>query len=205
MGAEVIYGEEQEIHVSGHGYQKEHALLIDLVRPKFLLPIGGNYRHIKSYLTMAKNMGLKDEQFISPDSDSIVTFYSNGTYDLKSHNPIRKVLIDGLGIGDVGTTVLRDRKLLAEDGMFSVVVMVNKDTGAMVKEPVILSRGFVFVKENSDLLDYLKQEVTRKFNEVTSKPANFDYIRQQIQGHIEQIILDKTGRQPMVLPLVIEV
>ena len=205
MGAEVIYGEEQEIHVSGHGYQKEHALLIDLVRPKFLLPIGGNYRHVKSYFTMAKNMGLKDEQFISPDSDSIVTFYSNGTYDLKSHNPIRKVLIDGLGIGDVGTTVLRDRKLLAEDGMFSVVVMVNKDTGAMVKEPVILSRGFVFVKDNTDLLDYLKQEVVKKFNEVTSKPANFDYIRQQVQGHIEQIILDKTGRQPMVLPLIIEV
>jgi ribonuclease J len=205
MGAEVIYGEEQEIHVSGHGYQKEHALLIDLVRPKYLLPIGGNYRHVKSYFTMAKSMGLKDEQFINPDTDSIVTFYSNGTYDLKSHNPIRKVLIDGLGIGDVGTTVLRDRKLLAEDGMFSVVVMVNKETGAMVKEPVILSRGFVFVKENSDLLDYLKQEVSRKFNEVTSQPANLDYIRQQIQGHIEQIILDKTGRQPMVLPLIIEV
>lgn len=205
MGAEVIYGEEQEIHVSGHAYQKEHALLIDLVRPKYLLPIGGNFRHIKSYFTMAKNMGLKDEQFISPDSDSVVTFYSNGTYDLKNHNPIRKVLIDGLGIGDVGTTVLRDRKLLAEDGMFSVVVMVNKDTGAMVKEPVILSRGFVFVKDNTDLLDYLKQEVVKKFNEVTSKPANFDYIRQQVQGHIEQIILDKTGRQPMVLPLIIEV
>lgn len=205
MGAEVIYGEEQEIHVSGHAYQKEHALLIDLVRPKFLLPIGGNFRHIKSYFTMAKNMGLKDEQFINTDTDSIVTFYSNGTYDLKSHNPIHKILIDGLGIGDVGTSVLRDRKILAEDGMFSVVVMVNKESGAMLKEPVILSRGFVFVKENSDLLDYLKQEVTRKFNEVTSKPANFEYIRQQIQGDLEQIILDKTGRQPMVLPLVIEV
>ena len=205
MGAEVVYGEEQEIHVSGHAYQKEHALLIDLVRPKFLLPIGGNYRHVKSYFTMAKIMGLKDEQFISPETDSIVTFYSNGTYDLKGHNPIRKVLIDGLGIGDVGTTVLRDRKTLAEDGMFSVVVMVRKDTGAMVKEPVILSRGFVFVKENTDLIDYLKQEVTRKFKEVTSQPANFEYIRQQIQGHLEQIILDKTGRQPMVLPLVIEV
>lgn len=205
MGAEVIYGEEQEIHVSGHAYQKEHAILIDLVRPKFLLPIGGNYRHIKSYFTMAKTMGLKDEQFINPDVDSIITFYSNGTYDLKNHNPIRKVLIDGLGIGDVGTTVLRDRKVLAEDGMFSVVVMVNKETGVMLKEPVILSRGFVFVKENSDLLDFLKQEVIRKFNEVNSKPANFEYIRQQIQGHIEQIILDKTGRQPMVLPLVIEV
>jgi ribonuclease J len=205
MGAEVIYGEEQEIHVSGHGYQKEHAILIDLVRPKFLLPIGGNYRHIKSYHEMAKNMGMKEEQFISPETDSIVTFYSNGTYDIKNHNPIRKVLIDGLGIGDVGTTVLRDRKILAEDGMFSVAIMMTRETGKMTKEPVILSRGFVFEKENGDLLDYLKHEVIRKFNEVTSQPANLEYIRQQIQGHLEQQILDKTGRQPMVLPLVMEV
>lgn len=205
MGAEVIHGADQEIHVSGHGFQKEHAILIDLVRPKFLLPIGGNFRHIKSYFTMANTMGLKDEQFVNPDQDSIVTFYSNGTFDTKSHNPMRKVLIDGLGIGDVGTTVLRDRKILAEDGMFSVVVMMTKLTGQMSKEPVILSRGFVFEKENADLMDYLKQEVTRKFKEVTSSPANLDYIRQQIQGHLEQLILDKTGRQPMVLPLIVEV
>jgi ribonuclease J len=205
MGAEVVYGSEQEIHVSGHGFQKEHAILIDLVRPKFLLPIGGNYRHVRSYQTMAKTMGLKDEQFINPDADSIVTFYSNGTYDIKSHNPIRKVLIDGLGVGDVGTTILRDRKILAEEGMFSVVIMMTKLTGEMAKEPVILSRGFVFEKENKDLLDYLKQEVIRKYDEVKSAPANMDYIRQQIQGHLEQLILDKTGRQPMVLPLIIEV
>jgi len=205
MGAEVIYGSEQEIHVSGHGFQKEHAILIDLVRPKFLLPIGGNFRHIRSYQTMAKTMGLKDEQFVSPDQDSIVTFYSNGTFDTKAHNPIRKVLIDGLGVGDVGTTVLRDRKILAEDGMFSVVIMMTKLTGQMAKDPVILSRGFVFEKESADLMDFLKAEIIRKYTEVTSKPANLDYIRMQIQGHIEQLILDKTGRQPMVLPLIIEV
>ncbi|MFZ2153564.1 MAG: ribonuclease J [Microgenomates group bacterium] len=205
LGADVVSGDGQEIHVSGHGFQKEHAMLINLVRPKYLLPIGGNYRHIKSYFKMAKAMGMKDEQFINPDSDSIITFYSNGTYDQKSHNPIRKVLIDGLGIGDVGATVLRDRKLLAEEGMFSVVLMVNKASGKLVKEPEILSRGFVFVKDNTDLIDYLKQEINRKFTEVSSAPANFEYIRQQLQGHIEQVIMDKTGRQPMVLPLVMEV
>lgn len=205
MGAEVVSGDGQEIHVSGHGFQKEHALLINLVRPKYLLPIGGNYRHIKSYFTMAKNMGLKDEQFINPETDSIVTFYADGHYDTKYRNPVRKVLIDGLGIGDVGTTILRDRKILAEEGMFSVVLMVNKSTGVMTRPPEILSRGFVFFKENADLLEYLTQEIILKFNQVTSKPANFEYIRQQIQAHIEQIIMDKTGRQPMVLPLIIEV
>lgn len=205
MGAEVVYGEKEELHVSGHGYQKEHAILIDLVKPKYLLPIGGNYRHIKSYQTIAKKMGFVEDQFVNPDTDSAVTFYSNGTFDTKIHLSLRKILIDGLGVGDVGTTVLRDRKLLAEDGMFSVVIMVNRESGQMVKEPVILSRGFVFVKENTDLLDYLKQEIIRKFNDSTSRPINFEYTRQQIQGHIEEIILSKTGRQPMVLPLLIEV
>ena len=205
MGASVVYGEKEELHVSGHGYQKEHALLIDLVKPKFLLPIGGNYRHIKSYQSIAKKLGFTEDQFVNPDFDSAVTFYGNGTFDTKTHISLRKVLIDGLGVGDVGTTVLRDRKLLAEDGMFSVIILVDKASGKMTKDPVILSRGFVFVKENSDLLDYLKQEVVSKFNESTSIPANFEYLRAQIQAHIEQIILDKTGRQPMVLPLVIEV
>jgi ribonuclease J len=154
---------------------------------------------------MAKTMGYRDDQLISPDADSAVTFYSDGTVDTKTHVPLRKVLIDGLGIGDVGTTVLRDRKLLAEEGMFSVVLMVNKASGSLVKDPEILSRGFVFMKDNTDLIDYLRKEIIARFKEVTSTPANFEYIRQNIQAHIEQIIMQKTGRQPMVLPLVIEV
>jgi len=205
MGAEVAYGEKEELHVSGHGYQKEHAILISLLNPKYLLPIGGNYRHIKSYFQMAKKMNYHDDQFITPDFDAAVTFYYNGRVDTSYHIPIHKVLIDGLGVGDVGTTVLRDRKTLAEDGMFSVVMLVNLESGELFKEPVILSRGFVFVKENTDLINYLKTETTKKYNEVKSKPANFEYIRTQIQAHLEQLILEKTGRQPMVLPLVIEV
>jgi len=205
MGAEVVYGEKEELHVSGHGYQKEHALLINLLKPKYLLPIGGNFRHLKCYQGVAEKLGYSEDKIILPDFDASVTFKSNGTYDTNFHIPIRKVLIDGFGIGDVGTTVLRDRKLLAEDGMFSVVLLMNKETGKLEKDPVILSRGFVFVKENTDLISYLKQEVINKFNEATSTPANFDFIREQIQGHIEEIIKEKTGRQPMVLPLVIEV
>lgn len=205
MGAEVIYGEKEEMHVSGHGYQKEHALLIQLTNPRYLLPIGGNYRHIKSYFSMAKTMGFQDEQFITPDYDSTVTFTADGKVSTNYHIPIHKVLIDGLGIGDVGTTVLRDRKTLAEDGMFSVVMLVDQVTGKLQKEPTILSRGFVFVKENADLINYLRDETARKFAESTSTPANLEFIRTQVQAHLEQVILDKTGRQPMVLPLVIEV
>ena len=205
MGAEVVYGEKEELHVSGHGYQKEHALLISLLKPKFLLPIGGNFRHLKSYQSMAKKLGYTEEQVIMPDFDATTTFYSNATFDTKFHISIRKVLIDGFGVGDVGTTVLRDRKVLANDGMFSVVLLINKANGKLEKDPVILSRGFVFVKENTDLINFLKQEIGNKFNQVTSSPANFDFIREELQGYIEEIIYQKTGRQPMVLPLVIEV
>jgi len=204
MGAEVSYGDEK-IHVSGHGYQKEHAILIDLLKPKFLLPIGGNYRHIKAYQTIAKNLGYQDDQLINPDIDSAVTFAGNGSVDTKFHHSLRKVLIDGLGIGDVGTTVLRDRKILAEDGMFSVILLVNSQNGKLTKDPVILSKGFVFVKQHGDLIAYLTKETITKFNQVTSTPSNFEFIREQLQAHLETIIQQKTGRQPMVLPLVIEV
>lgn len=205
MGAEVVYGEKEELHVSGHGYQKEHALLINLLKPKYLLPIGGNYRHLKHYQSVAKKLGYSEDQVILPDFDASATFHSNGVVDTNFHISIRKVLIDGFGIGDVGATVLRDRKLLAEDGMFSVVLLINRESGKLEKDPVILSRGFVFVKENTDLINFLKDEVVKKFNETTSVPANFDFIRTEVQAHIERIIFEKTGRQPMVLPLVIEV
>jgi ribonuclease J len=205
MGADVVYGEKEELHVSGHGYQKEHALLIELLKPKYLLPIGGNFRHLKSYQTMAKNLGYAEDQVIFPDFDGTATFHANGTVDTNYHITLKKVLIDGFGVGDVGTTVLRDRKLLAQDGMFSVVLLIEKVSGQLVKDPVVLSRGFVFMKENTELMNYLKQEVVNKFNQSTSTPANMDFIREEIQGHIEEIIYQKTGRQPMVLPLVIEV
>lgn len=205
LGAEVVYGEKEELHVSGHAYQKEHALLINLVKPKYLLPIGGNFRHLKSYQGMAKKLGYSEDQVIMPDFDATATFYSNDTFDTKFHISIRKILIDGFGVGDVGTTVLRDRKVLANDGMFSVVLLVNKESGKLDKEPVVLSRGFVFVKENTDLINFLKQEIVTKFNQATSTPANFDFIREELQGYIEEIIYQKTGRQPMVLPLIIEV
>jgi len=204
MGAEVVYG-EKEVHVSGHAYQAEHALLINMVRPKYLLPIGGNFRHIRAYHDMANTMGYGTDRLLSPDTAQVVTFYANGGADTETEIPFRKVLIDGFGVGDVGATVLRDRKTLAEEGMFTIIMLVNAETGALSKEPVVLSRGFVFVKENIDLINYLKQEAIAKFKEASGKPTNFEFVKDQVQGHIEQVIFEKTGRQPMVLPLVVEI
>jgi len=179
-------------------------LVQDDLRREFCKITGKPYETGKKKIGRPEK-GYKDEQLISPDIDRSVTFYSDGHFDTNYQVSFRKVLIDGLGIGDVGTTVLRDRKTLAEDGMFSVVLLVNSQTGQLHKDPVVLSRGFVFMKENTDLIDYLKKEVTKKFQEVTSSPPNFEYIREQIQAYIETLVLDKTGRQPMVLPLIIQV
>jgi ribonuclease J len=205
LGAEVTYGEKEELHVSGHGYQKEEALLISLTKPKYLLPIGGNFRHLKSYQNIAQKLGYNPDQVICPDYDTAVTFHGNGNFDTNFHVPLRKVLIDGLGIGDVGVTVLRDRKLLAENGMFTIILLVDTQAGTLTKDPIILSRGFVFMKENTDLINYLRQEVISKFQQVKSQPLNVEFVRQEIQAYIEQVIFDKTGRQPMVLPLVVEI
>ncbi|MBU1088368.1 ribonuclease J [Patescibacteria group bacterium] len=205
MGAEVVYGEGENMHVSGHGYQKEYALLATLLNSRYLLPIGGNYRHVRAYQGMALDIGYSADQFISPDSDASVTFYANGKYDTNHHISSRKILIDGFGVGDVGTTVLRDRRLLAEDGMLSVVLLVDTKSARMIKEPLVLSKGFVFMKENTPLINQLKQEVKKKFSQVAGDPINLDYVREQIQGHLEQIVYKKTGRQPMILPLLVEV
>lgn len=204
MGAQVAYGQEEDLHVSGHGYQKDHALLINLLRPKYILPIGGNYRHIRAFQLMCQDLGRKEDQFIMPESDDTVTF-SHGRYDTNKKIVLRKVLIDGFGVGDVGTTVLRDRRILAEDGMFSVVLLVDTTKGVLIKEPVLLSKGFVFAKENQQLLDVLKKEVVERFKQSVGKPINIEFVRQKIQAHLEESIFKHTGRQPMILPLLIEV
>lgn len=203
-GAEVAYGKDEELHVSGHGYQKDHALLISLLRPKYILPIGGNYRHIRAYQSMCQNLGRTDDQFILPQPDETVIF-QHGHFNTSQKINLKKVLIDGFGVGDVGTSVLRDRRTLAEDGMFSVVLLVDTKHGKLVKDPVILSRGFVFAKENQKLLDMLKAIVTEKFKEYAGNPINVEFVRQKIQGHLEESIYKQTGRQPMILPLLIEV
>jgi len=204
MGAQVAYGQEGTLHVSGHGYQKDHALLINLLRPKYILPIGGNYRHIRAFQIMCQELGRKEDQFIMPEEQDTVTFQNN-RYDTNKKITLRKVLIDGFGVGDVGTTVLRDRRVLAEDGMFSVVLLVDTTRGILIKEPVLLSRGFVFAKENQQLLDVLKKEIVTQFKESVGKPINVEFVRQKIQAHLEESIFKHTGRQPMVLPLLIEV
>ncbi len=207
QGAEVVYGEAANgaVHVSGHGYQQELALLISLLRPRYLLPIGGEWRQVHSYFQLARRMGYQSERIILPKENVMPTFWANGQWDLNYRFKLRRVLIDGLGIGDVGRMVLRDRKILSAEGMIVIILLLDNRDKDLVEEPVVVSRGFVYVKKNKALLTEIKKQAKRILAESRGQVFSLDNLRFQLQGHLEEFIYQRTGRQPMVLPVVLEI
>lgn len=203
---EVVYDSGEEmLHVSGHGYRQELSLLITLTSPRYLLPIGGEWRQIHQYGILARKMGYHAESLIVPKDDSVPTFWSSGKIDFNFKLSLRKVLVDGLGVGDVGKTVLRDRRILAKEGMIVLILLIDNETKGLSGKPMVVSRGFVYVKENRELLNEIVGEVEKNFEHFSKPILNVDDLRYQLQGRIEEFIFKKTGRQPMVLPVVLEV
>jgi len=203
-GIEVAYSEiEGGLHVSGHASQQELALLVNLVDPHWIIPIGGNYRHMKQFSLLTKKMGFNTDNVIIPEENQALIFDNNGFVDKKLSIPTRRVLVDGFGVGDVGQTVLRDRQTLAKDGMLVVVFLVNSSKGLLGK-PSVVSRGFVYVKENKALIKKLEKSAAEIFEKGKEVSGGSQALRQYVQGRLEEIIYKETGRQPMILPLIIE-
>jgi len=206
LGIEVVYQDNGEKrHVSGHGYQQELALLVHLTKPQWMIPIGGNYRHMRQYASLIDRMGLDASRVIIPDADEALVFNKNGRMNKAAGFSMRRVLVDGLGIGDVGQTVLRDRKVLAREGMMVIIYLVESASKKLTGEPSVISRGFVYVKENKQLLGEIKKFAAKVYKDNFSEPINLRDVKQVIQGEVEKKIYQETGRQPMVLPLIIEV
>lgn len=207
MGAEVVYGSKgnDPIHAGGHAGRKEQAILINLTSPAYLLPIGGNYRHVKQYQLMAQRMGYTTEQVLIPDPDQAVTFWSDGSVEMNTRIPQKQVLIDGLGVGDVGQTVLRDRKSLSENGVVTLVLIASLDNGAILSETQVITRGFVFEPQAKDVLAGIRRITEDAFRSSFAKPCNMEFIRQKVQVAVEEYILEATGREPLVLPMVVMV
>ena len=207
QGAEVVYGEvaDDKLHVSGHGYQQELALLIDLLKPKYLLPIGGEWRQAYQYQKLAKKMGYSPKRTLLLQEGVMPTFWSNGQVDLNFKLKLKRVLIDGLGVGDVGKMVLRDRKILSAEGMIVIILLIDNKEKKLVEPPVVVSRGFVYVKENQPLLEMIKKEAQKIFAASREPVFILNNVRYQIQGKLEEFIYQKTGRQPMVLPVILEI
>ncbi len=203
LGAEVIYEKMYEVHVSGHACKSELQLMLGLVKPKFYIPVHGEYKHLVKNALIGESMGMKKENIIISDLGKVIE--TNGeTMEFKETVQAGKVLVDGSGVGDVGSIVLRDRKHLAEDGLIIIAAAISSQTARIVSGPDIISRGFVYVRESEELMEGAR-EIARAAIETSVRGGNIDWpmIKNNVRDAISSYVFQKTKRRPMILPIII--
>lgn len=205
QGAEVIYESMYEVHVSGHACQDELKMMISLTKPKFFIPIHGEYKHLKKHSKLAIGMGIPEDHIFIADLGQVletdgVEMKFTGTV------PSGRVMVDGYGVGDVGSVVLRDRKHLAEDGVMIIVATIDRETGNVLAGPDIVSRGFVYVRESEALLDEAKQLMKQVMDNCRDRNIReWGNIKSAMRDALSDYIYSKTKRSPMILPIIMEV
>jgi len=206
LGGEAVYADIRSgiVHVSGHGAQGDLSKLMEMIRPRFLVPIGGNYRHMMAYKKLAITNGFKPEQVLLRDDGQIIEFTEQGLSPTKQRIEVGQVMVDALGVGDVGDVVLRDRKILSEEGIVVAILPLNQNSLRLEGEPEIVSRGFVYIRENQELLNEARVGVRKAIEEHRGRPDR-RAIRERVQNFLEKFLYHKTGRRPMVLVVQIEV
>jgi ribonuclease J len=204
-GAEVLYETVSGLHVSGHPSQEELKLMISLTRPKFFIPIHGEYRMLMRHAELAREMGVKPENIFVAENGQVVEFSRKGGR-FAGRVTAGRVLVDGLGVGDVGNIVLRDRKQLAKDGILIVVLAISQESGQVVAGPDIVSRGFVYVREAEELLEEAKAQVRAALEKCQEKGLNeWASIKAQVRDILGRFLYERTRRRPMILPIIMEV
>jgi ribonuclease J len=196
-----------DIHAGGHARQEELKEMIDMMKPKFFMPVHGQYSMLVANARLAEECNIPKSNIIVADNGNIVNLQKNKAYIDKKEVPANYVMVDGLGIGDVGEVVLRDRQVLAEDGIFVVIAIVNRKTGKVQTSPDIISRGFVYLKESQNLLSETRKRVVTAIETATGsgKIVNWTYMKDKVRDDIGEFLFKKTQRRPMVLPVIIEV
>lgn len=204
QGANVIYETLAEIHVSGHARQEELKLIHRLVRPKFFMPVHGEYRHLKQHSVLAQSLEMPEKNIFIMENGQVLEL-TQRTAKINGEVQSGSILIDGLGIGDVGNIVLRDRKHLSEDGLIVIVVTINADR-TILTDPEVVSRGFVYVKESEQLMDEIRDKAkeTIKRN-LDKKKNNYTSIKNNLKDELSSFLYQKTKRKPMILPVIIEI
>lgn len=204
-GVRVIYESLSEIHVSGHAYQEEHKLMLSLLKPKFFIPVHGEVKHLLKHAEVAQRMGIPKNNIFLLENGACLEMNKTEAHRVKDVES-GQVLIDGLGIGDVGNIVLRDRKHLSEDGLIIAIIAMNKKTGEMVSGPDIISRGFVYVRESTDLMNDVRNTVSKSVeNCKQSNVKEWSAIKSQIRDDLRNFIFKKTRRNPMILPIIMDI
>ena len=204
-GANVVYGKMAQVHVSGHACQEELKLMLSLTKPQYFIPVHGEYRQIYNHAALAYDIGMKKKDVFIPEIGRAIEL-TRKSAQFGETVPSGIVMIDGLGIGDVGDVVLRDRKLLSQDGLFIVVVTVSKENAELVSGPEIISRGFVYMKESEDLLDHARDIVKKIVADCGhGRVHEWMNLKGKIKKSLSSYLYNMTKRSPMILPIVIEV
>ncbi len=205
LGAEVIYEKSAGIHVSGHASQEEIKLMHNLVRPKFFMPVHGEYRMLVKHAKLAQSLGMPKENMVIGENGSVIEITPE-TICINGKVTAGKVLVDGLGVGDVGNIVLRDRRQLSQDGILIVVVTIDKQDCSVVAGPDIVSRGFVYVREADDLMDNAKEKVQIALNKCQANGVSeWSAIKSAVRDSLSRYLYEKTRRRPMILPVIMEI
>jgi ribonuclease J len=211
LGAEVVYGHDSMVHVSGHAAQEELKMALSLLRPQYVVPFHGDYRHMAIYQKLAMNMAWPADHVLLAETGVMMEF-SQDYGEIVGKAPVGMIYVDGTAIGgDVANAVVRDRQLLAKDGILMVVVSIDRTTGRVVAGPDMISRGIVHVRQSTDLLDAAKQRVRESLDGRTngdnggSGGADLSYIQRKIRDVAGEYLYQQTRRRPMVLPVVMEV
>ena len=205
IGCNVIYESLAEVHVSGHARQEELKLMHMLLRPKYFIPVHGEYRHLHHHAELAKKLGMPEDNVVIAEIGDVIELDRN-SLDVTGVVPNGSVLIDGLGVGDVGAVVLRDRKHLAEDGLLIVVMGVDHDLGSVVSGPDIISRGFVYMREADELVDGAREAAARAIEAFGPIDASeWNHLKNDVRDSVQRYIYDAIKRNPMILPIIVEI
>jgi len=205
-GAEVIYSDIAETHVSGHACQEELKLMHSLIRPKFFMPVHGEYRHLQTHGQLAHSLGMPQSNIFLLENGDCLTVSRDKAYKTEAVAEAEGIMVDGLGVGDVGNIVLRDRRLLSESGLIILVAAINKESNTIVSGPDIISRGFVYVRENEDLIDdacRLAEDILQDCMDNNMKDWNG--MKTAVREGLRKHIYGKTKRNPIILPIFMEV
>ena len=204
-GAKVIYERMADVHVSGHACKEELKLMLTLTKPRFFIPVHGEARHLYQHKELAEELGIPEEDIFVTEIGDVVELTRNKGR-IAGSVTAGSVMVDGSGVGDIGNVVLRDRKLLSEDGIFTVVITLNKQTGALLAQPEILSRGFVYEKNSEELLKETRELVKAKAAQFEKNHrSSWSSIKNDIRNSIKNYLYERTKRRPMVMPIIIEI